>query len=704
MEQGYLFMALILLIGLGSAMLFWGMSKKKNENPNKIRVTLFFFCINYFLVSCVKAFLGESESTLVESLWDMDYRTCIHYGIPLCAAGIILPVAMLIILKERAERYIYLFITNIIVGGIMATMICDGLQNGLFCILFVVCAGIAGVMTFVYKGQLVFFERGEYGNGCKMLLGQVGLAVIMLLLYFPIELFVGNLEEFQSSFWEFAGILVIGTLAIGTIVIILSLALLPKGAIRFLSLLLFGVLIMGYLQALLFNGRLAVLDGSEQTWGNVQQIVNSGVWIIVVGFIIFMGYRKRKVEQIYRTICIYICLVQIVSLGYLIITTKFTKESGAAELTIEGALELSDKENVIVFVLDRFESEILETIMETDNAFLEPLSDFTFYDNATSQFSMTKSSIPHMLTGVAWNGDIPENYTKYAYQRSDALSEIAKKGYHMGVYTAIRYYTPLFYEETANYKEHVEKHYSFIKTLSMMYQTSMYKIMPFMIKSKYSYYSTDINNIAQSEEVWDIENDLPFYHNLVQEELAVNVEYDKAFRFYHMMGSHEPYYLSENMEYDKTGRQVTELSQSKASLKIVYEYLRQMKELGIYDDATIIVTADHGQRLEYAALVNGEPTITSRPLLLVKGAGIQQEMMTINNAPVSQENLMPTLLKAMGVDWHKYGKALEEVSVDDKKERTYVDFDLINRYVVQYAINGDAKELSSWSVKKGEPY
>ena len=225
-----------------------------------------------------------------------------------------------------------------------------------------------------------------------------------------------------------------------------------------------------------------------------------------------------------------------------------------------------------------------------------------------------------------------------------------------------------------------------------------------MIKSKYSYYSTDINSIAQSEEVWDIENDLPFYHNLVQEELEVNVEYDKAFRFYHMMGSHEPYYLSENMEYDKTGRQVTELSQSKASLKIVYEYLRQMKELGIYDDATIIVTADHGQRLEYAALVNGEPTITSRPLLLVKGAGIQQEMMTINNAPVSQENLMPTLLKAMGVDWHKYGKALEEVSVDDKKERTYVDFDLINRYVVQYAINGDAKELSSWSVKKGEPY
>lgn len=709
MAQGYTVLMLMLIIGLGADLLFIRIAKREQIAPkiapNMVRSTLFFFCVNYFLISIVKAFLGEPENTLFESLWDMDYRTCIHYGIPLCIIEIILPFVMVTILKEKVQKFIDLFVADIISGEVLTFIIWGGTpSNFTFCVLFIVCAALAFAMVFLYKKELQFFEKKEYIKGIKAILPSIVMAIVMIVVYFPCELFLGNVEEFPCSFWELFGMLLVGTLVSIIVALVVCLFLLPKELSGFYSLLLFGVMVMGYLQSMFLNGKLDMLDGGVQVWGIPKQIINSVIWILVIGILLFIGCRKKSIQRIYKTVCIYICLIQVVSLGYMIFTTNTAKENQDSELTTFGSLELSGENNVVVFVLDRFESEILENIMETDNDFLDALSDFTFYDNATSQFSMTRSSIPHLLTGIAWNGELPDEYAEYAYEQNAALSAMAQNGYQLGVYTAVRYYAPRFYDLTINYRENVEKHCTFVDTISTMCKTSMYKIMPFALKSNYSYYSTDINSIAQSEEIWDIENDLPFYNSLIQEGITVNGDYDKVFRFYHMMGAHEPYYLSENMEYDKTGRQVSEWQQSRASLKIVYEYLRQMKELGIYDKATIIITADHGQRIERASLVDGKPTITSRPILLIKEAGVSQETMVVNNTPVSQENIIPTLLKAMDIDWHEYGRTLEEVPEDEKRERTYVDFDLIEQYIMEYAINGDARELENWSLKKEMAY
>lgn len=701
MEQGYIFIIMLLGIGLISALLFWHHGRKKGVSPDVLRALLFFFCAYYFLVSGAKVLLGEPESTLIESLWDTDHRTFIHYGIPLSVGGAILPFFMHWLLKKKAVRYIDLFDAGIIIGLLAASVVCGGpVSNGVFIVLFAGCAVLSMILASIYKKELSYPAKGEAVG----MLPQISLSVVMLLLYFPGELCLGNLEEFPCTFWEFFVLLLLGAAICAAIVVFAWLSFLPRGVSRFLSMLLFGLLVMGYIQALFLNGKLGIMDGGEQVWGTARQIGNIVLWIVLVGILVVLGYRKKAAERVYRAACIYICLIQAVSLAYMIFTTDLTGQKQGAELTTQGSLELSAKDNVVVFVLDRFESEILEEIMATDAAFLEPLSDFTFYDNATSQFSMTRSSIPHLLTGVAWNGEVPEVYAEYAYEKSGALPAMAQDGYDIGIYTAIRYYTPLRYDLTSNYKEDVEKHCSLGTTLSTMYRTSMYKIMPFALKGRYAYYSADINSIATSEEIWDIENDLPFYHSLIQKGLTIDQDLDKVFRFYHMMGSHVPYYLSEDMEYDRTGRRVTELSQSKASLKIVYEYMRQMRELGVYDDATIVIIADHGQRLEHAALVDGRPVQTSRPILLIKGAGASQEAMAVNSAPVCQEELMPSLLQAMGLDWRPSGRTLDEVDPDEMRERTYVDFDLIERYLIEYAVNGDARVLEDWDVKRGAYY
>ena len=59
---------------------------------------------------------------------------------------------------------------------------------------------------------------------------------------------------------------------------------------------------------------------------------------------------------------------------------------------------------------------------------------------------------------------------------------------------------------------------------------------------------------------------------------------EKGFKFIHMFGAHNPYTINENVEKIPEG--VQGWQQWVGCVKIVYEYINQMKELGIYDSST----------------------------------------------------------------------------------------------------------------------
>jgi membrane-anchored protein YejM (alkaline phosphatase superfamily) len=167
-----------------------------------------------------------------------------------------------------------------------------------------------------------------------------------------------------------------------------------------------------------------------------------------------------------------------------------------------------------------------------------------------------------------------------------------------------------------------------------------------------------------------------------------------------MYGTHSPYHLSEDLKYESRSKKVTRTEQGIGCLKIVSEYLEQMKELGIYDSATIIITADHGQ----ASLLNsdkdsGKPDDISSPLFLVKLPYAESETMSVCNAPVSQQELMPTIMASIGVDKSEYGsgRCFDEIGENESRERNCVD--IWSNYVIQYTINGDVRDLNSWNIE-----
>ena len=88
------------------------------------------------------------------------------------------------------------------------------------------------------------------------------------------------------------------------------------------------------------------------------------------------------------------------------------------------------------------------------------------------------------------------------------------------------------------------------------------------------------------------------------------------------------------------------------------EYFDQLKALGLYDDATIIVSADHGYFECFQAA------------FLIKTPGQSFETMQVTSAPVAQEDIMPTLLWAAGEDYSDYGTTVFDWSEGDTRVRT----------------------------------
>lgn len=675
----------------------WMLLNRTKQIGYLVRTIFFFFYTYYFVVSAIKLYLGSPQNTLIESFWDAQKYTYIHYAGLFVPISIMVPVIGKVLFKAKGVRLINLAVEYITVAGLTALIFKGKISNECYCFAYAIGLTISLIINIYYKGELLYFKRCDYKKVVLKGLSGIIAWAVTIGIYLPNELFINNIEEFSGGYVSFLIIMVTGSIVCSILFILLQLLLFSEVWFKVLSLLVGGTICIGYVQNMFLNGSLTVLDGEEQIWSDFVQVGNMAIWVLIIGTIVIVGYKRQFIYKAVQYVCIYIALIQLVSFGYLLMTADFTTYQ-RVEMSSEGALELAQDENVLVFVLDNFDSSWFEEILEEDTAFADPLADFTYYRNGTSQFAHTADAIPYMLTGVEWNEEIEGSYAKYAYKTSDAMQYLAKSGCEMGIYTHSSYLNEFIFDIADNYMEGVKSRYHFVDTYLTMVKTSMYKIMPFCIKAKYRYYSDEISDMSYQEGIWSIDNDLIFYDSLVDEGVSIKKGTRKAFRIYHMRGPHAPFYLSDDLKCDVTGREVTRASQGRGSMRIVYEYLEQLKKLNKYDDATIIITADHGQgNILDSEKSSGKPDRTSRPIFIIKEANEHSNKMKISYAPVSQAELIPTIMQAMGLEWQKYGRTFKDIQENEERERTYVD--IYRNFVIQYVINGDASDIENWNIK-----
>lgn len=690
MQQGIAIFMFIFIFALASACVWMGFC---HDRMRFVRVSFLYFHAIYFILSVVKIVLGSAENTLFESFWDMEKRTYIHYGVPLVVFCVV-TLALLIKGKWFSDkRIIDAFCAVMFPGSILLFLVNGKITNGTYCVLFLICACLTLVVKFAGRIELSYYQKQEFGKAARAAVPYVGVWVVMHCMFLPNELYINNPGEFTGSYVPFLAITVCGALVITVLLILGEFFLLPKAMGRYMNFFFMGAAMMGYIQNMFLNGKMEILDGDEQVWPAAQQMINIVLWIAVIAALMLLCARKKAVARIGRAVCIYILLIQTVTLGYLVAVTDLGSNSQAEAMTIQNSLEVAEGQNVLVFVLDRFDSSWMETVYEEDADFCEPLADFIFYRNATSQFANTGPGIPYLLTATAWKEAYGTDYGAHAYQDSSLLQDMRQQGFDLGIYTSAGLVSSQMYDTISNYSDTVEKTYRVGTTIYTMWKCAMYQTTPFLLKNQYSYYSDDIAGIVRAPQVWDTENDFWFWERLRDEGLTVSADYAKAFRFYHMHGAHEPYIFSDDMKYDKTGRESGLYSQIRGSMKIVYAYMEQLKALGKYDDATIIITADHGQQTDFIE-ETGKPQRVSSPVIMIKEPHQKGSRLQVSDVPVSQAQMLASMVRSMGMDSQKYGITLDQAAEEADKERIFVK---LYPEFVKYTITGDVWDINNWT-------
>ncbi len=547
-------------------------------------------------------------------------------------------------------------------------------------------------------------------------------APIVLLICSGFSVFFANSAEFNFGLIDFAPLWILGSLLVGGI--FFSSLIFTKGTVYYSLFSLYSSLaILGFVQNMVttmtFQGMPG--DGNAPVPSPAKVILNFAVWVTLATVIFWFTVFSKKTQQGRTVISFLLILVMVMQFATTIpsainyISKDKNSGTSAADtnsmvyLTTSNMFEVSTKDNIIVLVLDRFDDRYFQELKNSGSPYLDLLDGFTYYADNISTYPRTYPAVTSMLTGVENDFSSRTGYFTKAYSSSTFLKDIDENGYKINLYIPT-YYTydnaKVFSGRVANTSDaegyRVDNHFALV---GKMFELSSYFWAPEMFKS--STISSDafnsvvsLNGDAPKYEMTQT-SDAEFYSTFKDKGLSTQSE-EGNFTFLHLRGCHSPFTIDEDCNI-KAGDNYHSLAQTTGVFKFVTEYLQELKDKGLYDDATIIITGDH------AALTSDKEVYNDQNLtaLLVKEKGQSGTPLKTNYAQVSQDNLHATIIKSAGIKTDTdYGRAYSEVPEGENVVRTHY-FQIYTGNAredenITYTIDGPGSDFKNWKITNRE--
>lgn len=535
-----------------------------------------------------------------------------------------------------------------------------------------------------------------YSDRYKISLSVNFFGVFTFFLFGPLELYLVNSSEFWFSIQDV--IISVLPLAIIFLIIGVSISLMLKERWFLYAIgITFGLGMAFYLQGNFMTVGYGSLDGIEIDWSQykIWSIFNTLIWLVCLIAPIFilkknLGLFKRIVKYVPP----FILSIQIITLVSLIfIHSNSITNSDNFSLSAEKKYDLSKEENIVVFVLDTFDAGLFNEIIEEYPIYQKGFADFTYFENTVGSYPRTKGALPFILTGIYNDNSMNyEDYIRYSYSNSGFYPELINAGYDIRLYTDTRFVDggqSHFINNINNEKTDVSSN---VRLSALMLKFTAFRYMPHILKQNFWMYSGDFDqlktNSVSLSKSGQYNPDVDFYKELKLTGITTTSA-RKTFRFYHLNGAHAPFLINGNVEYDGEGAG-TEMGQALGCLNIVKEYIDQLKETAIYDNTAIYILADHGYR-----------NISQHPLFMVKRMGDKSNF-TISEAPISMEDLHPTILEQVTNSYSKYGRSAFEIEENENRDRRFLLYPWIDDThqkfllpLTEYMINGHAGNINN---------
>lgn len=398
-----------------------------------------------------------------------------------------------------------------------------------------------------------------------------------------------------------------------------------------------GVLM--YLQSNFWFLDVGILNGQAVDWSTYGSKMNGNLllWIMAIVVAVLLALKFPKPAG---TVTKYgsaaLSAMQILVIVLLFIMPGQSEgPATSAVVTTKGFDELSADQNAVLIIMDMFDDTYMTEVLEKNPDLAQKLDGFTRYTNVTGKYSATAYGAPFVITQQPLFNQGGDYWTMLdqAYANSQMLNRLREKGYRFQLYTEESLIGERFKESCYNLVPDswytVSDPAYFCK---LMTKLSLLRGAPDIVKTRVQLSTDQFDDVVsiQDAELHTTSGILP-YQKMIND--PIHIVEPPVFSVIHIRGTHYPYMIDENAQQVEEGS-VTYYEQALGTMRAVLAYLEHMKEAGVYDNSTIVLTADHGYY---------ESGATTSPVLLAKSRD-SRGTLAFDSTPVSQDNIKDIIL------------------------------------------------------------
>ena len=548
------------------------------------------------------------------------------------------------------------------------------------------------------------------------------IAPFMVCFFGPFEIFGNNIDQFKFALGDFWLLCIVIAAAIAAVVGTV-LMLLRGRAFDVAYGLVFGISFMLFLQGNFLSMGMTSLegDGAADALGAGKIFVNTAIWLLIIGGSIAVMLLLDKYRDTVRLISI-VALVAVlgsslISFATLSLTTDVYGDKALVEikegeqvLTVKNLDTLAKEQNVIVFIVDRFDYEYYDVALRDCPEIFDELDGFTYFADYITKYPRTFPGALHVMTGVETDFSMShDEYMTHAYKNSDHLMDIKNNGFDVNIYTDDYY----CYEDAGDMSGYAENlsgkvSYRILQNASLsidMIRLSLYRYLPFCAQGLVGNISTPtFDKYVEYDMTYDIfSTDMKKTYGVMTEDDFTLRESDKGYSFIHIDGCHKSTIydsdFNELPEGDPEGLKNSTVNVMTQSFKVISRYIAEMKRLGVYENSTIIITGDHASIGSDTRM----PSYAYVTSLLVKPAGVATGEIVNNYAQLDVDNVLATIKEACGIATDI--PTVYEVPEGEEPVRTLMFQRAYKNEAgktvyenIEYEIRGNGKDFSNWTI------
>ncbi|MDQ3171923.1 MAG: sulfatase-like hydrolase/transferase [Acidobacteriota bacterium] len=527
-----------------------------------------------------------------------------------------------------------------------------------------------------------------------------------------------NIDEFTFSLTELAPYLLAITLVLAALLFAMAWlvsALLPSSRYWLIP----YVAVTAWLQGAFNVPAYGPFDGSAIPWAAFagQHVKDAGV-LLAAGAAMYLLRRHVRAHPLLLP-----AALVFIQLSSAVAAARPVQSMPASHAPGNEIYRFSTSENVILVVLDAFQTDALQEILNRRPEFRDALKGFTYYPNTVGFHPTTAGSVPALFIGEHYRNEQPVvDFRRLIFSTRSIVSDFGEKDFQIDIISRGGFPAPREGRRWVSQRVLAEH-------LAISWRNTLEQAVVVAESTLFRSSPQALRMVLYGRGVWWLSSqvfrrypqnsrhrsDLQIVEQMDARAYASGEQ--PVFKFVHFYTPHLPIVLDAHLEpVSRPFSRAAYVDQAEASIRLVLRFLSTLQRIGVYDASRIVVVGDHGRAgvtvkselFESLGRDEGEPNgelarIMSGglPLFLAKAEKATGPL-RVDHAPVSLADVAPTLAKPASNRFGGYSVFADTIPADRRREFLYYHWDDLGWNAAYldpmtvYTVDGHAWLRSSW--------